>query len=85
MQEFSKYGHIRRFRLVRDIVTGSSKGYAFIEYEKKDAANRAYHNANNLVIEGKRIFVDFECERKLPGWKPRRLGIYFIILYFTVL
>lgn len=74
MQEFSKYGHIRRLRLVRDIVTGSSKGYAFIEYEKKDAANRAYHNVNNLVIDGKRIFVDFECERKLPGWKPRRLG-----------
>ena len=63
-------------------MTGSSKGYAFIEYEKKDAANRAYHNTNNLVIEGKRIFVDFECERKLPGWKPRRLGIIF---YFTVL
>jgi RNA recognition motif-containing protein len=60
-------------------VTGSSKGYAFIEYEKKDAANRAYHHANNLVIEGRRIFVDFECERKLPGWKPRRLGnCYFI-------
>jgi RNA recognition motif-containing protein len=62
-------------------VTGSSKGYAFIEYEKKEAANQAYHCANNLTIDGRRIFVDFECERKLPGWKPRRLGIcYFCLL-----
>jgi RNA recognition motif-containing protein len=56
-------------------VTGSSKGYAFIQYEKKDDANQAYLYANNLIIDGRRIFVDFECERKLPGWKPRRLGI----------
>ncbi|KDR15265.1 U11/U12 small nuclear ribonucleoprotein 35 kDa protein [Zootermopsis nevadensis] len=74
VEEFSKYGPIRRFRLIRDIVTGSSKGYAFIEYEKKEAANQAYHYANNLIIDGRRIFVDFECGRKLPGWKPRRLG-----------
>lgn len=60
-------------------MTGSSKGYAFIEYEKKDGANRAYHYGNNLVIEGRRIFVDFECERKLPGWKPRRLGNFMLL------
>ncbi|XP_069684579.1 U11/U12 small nuclear ribonucleoprotein 35 kDa protein-like isoform X2 [Periplaneta americana] len=73
-QYFSKYGPIRRLRLVRDIVTGSSKGYAFIEYEKKESANQAHCYANSHVIDGRQIFVDFECERKLPGWKPRRLG-----------
>jgi U11/U12 small nuclear ribonucleoprotein SNRNP35 len=85
LQEFSKYGSIRRFCLVRDIVTRSSKGYAFIEYEKKEAANQAYHYANNLIIDGRRIFVDFECERKLPGWKPRRLGIYLSSLVYSSL
>ncbi|KAI1881970.1 hypothetical protein AGOR_G00245670 [Albula goreensis] len=34
---FSKYGDIRRLRLVRDIVTGFSKGYAFIEYKEERA------------------------------------------------
>ncbi|PSN34905.1 U11/U12 small nuclear ribonucleoprotein 35 kDa protein [Blattella germanica] len=47
-EEFSKYGRIRRFRLVRDIVTGCSKGYAFIEYEKKESANQAFTHANNI-------------------------------------
>ena len=59
---------------MRDVVTGRSKGYAFVEYEKKDAASQAYNHANNLIIDGRRIFVDFECERTLPGWRPRRLG-----------
>ncbi|KAF5275074.1 hypothetical protein FQA39_LY07011 [Lamprigera yunnana] len=71
---FSKYGAIRRFRLVRDIVTGLPKGYAFIEYEREDNAEEAYRKANKLFIDGQAIFVDFECERLLKGWKPRRLG-----------
>uniref|UniRef100_A0A8B9VJZ9 RRM domain-containing protein n=1 Tax=Anas zonorhyncha TaxID=75864 RepID=A0A8B9VJZ9_9AVES len=29
---FSRYGDIRKIRLVRDLVTGFSKGYAFIEF-----------------------------------------------------
>lgn len=27
-----------------------------------------------MMVDGKPIFVDFECERLLKGWKPRRLG-----------
>ncbi|KAG5896440.1 hypothetical protein JTB14_022519 [Gonioctena quinquepunctata] len=71
---FSKYGKLRRFRLVRDIVTGMPKGYAFIEYESEQSAEDAYREANKLNIDGSIVFVDFECERLLKGWKPRRLG-----------
>ncbi|KAK9875369.1 hypothetical protein WA026_007764 [Henosepilachna vigintioctopunctata] len=71
---FSKYGKIKRFRLVKDIVTGMPKGYAFIEYEQECDAEEAYKKANKTVVDGKIIFVDFECERLLKGWKPRRLG-----------
>ncbi|CAH0551903.1 unnamed protein product [Brassicogethes aeneus] len=71
---FSKYGRIRRFRLVKDIVTGIPKGYAFVEYESEADAEEAYKNANRIVVDGNFIFVDFECERLLKGWKPRRLG-----------
>mgnify|MGYP005998623349 CR=1 FL=1 len=41
-EEFSRYGEIRRLRLVRDIVTGLSKGYAFIEYEHSSDCRRAH-------------------------------------------
>lgn len=71
---FSKYGRIRRFRLVKDIVTGTPKGYAFVEYETESSADAAYCQAYKMNVDGSTIFVDFECERLLKGWKPRRLG-----------
>nr|CAH7723390.1 unnamed protein product [Callosobruchus chinensis] len=71
---FSRYGKLKRFRLVKDVVTGMPKGYAFIEYEEEGAAEEAYRLANKMVLDGNTIFVDFECERLLKGWKPRRLG-----------
>lgn len=71
---FSRYGKLRRFRLVKDIVTGMPKGYAFIEYEQESSAEEAYRVANKMNLDGNIIFVDFECERLLKGWKPRRLG-----------
>ena len=27
-----------------------------------------------MFLEGSKIIVDYECERFLPGWKPRRFG-----------
>ncbi|XP_068100633.1 U11/U12 small nuclear ribonucleoprotein 35 kDa protein [Hyperolius riggenbachi] len=71
---FSRYGDIQRLRLVRDIITGFSKGYAFIEYKQESAIKKAYRDANKLVIDQREIFVDYELERVLKGWIPRRLG-----------
>lgn len=71
---FSKYGKLKRFRIVKDIVTGFPKGYAFVEYETEAGAEEAYKLANKIVVDGHVIFVDFECERLLKDWKPRRLG-----------
>ena len=71
---FSRYGPISFLRLIRDLVTGFSKGYAFIEYEEEQHAIKAFRDANRMVIDGRTIFVDFECERNLTGWIPRRLG-----------
>ncbi|XP_007189681.2 U11/U12 small nuclear ribonucleoprotein 35 kDa protein [Balaenoptera ricei] len=71
---FSRYGDIRRLRLVRDLVTGFSKGYAFIEYKEERSLLKAYRDADGLVIDQHEIFVDYELERTLKGWIPRRLG-----------
>ncbi|PKK25996.1 small nuclear ribonucleoprotein 35kDa (U11/U12) [Columba livia] len=73
-EAFSRYGDIRKIRLVRDLVTGFSKGYAFIEYKEERALLKAHRDANRLVIDQHEIFVDFELERTLKGWIPRRLG-----------
>ncbi|XP_020014987.1 U11/U12 small nuclear ribonucleoprotein 35 kDa protein [Castor canadensis] len=71
---FSRYGDIRRLRLVRDLVTGFSKGYAFVEFKEERALLKAYRDAAGLAIEQREVFVDFEQERTLRGWVPRRLG-----------
>ncbi|KAJ8395631.1 hypothetical protein AAFF_G00031120 [Aldrovandia affinis] len=71
---FSKYGDIRRLRLVRDIVTGFSKGYAFVEYKEERSVTRARRDANKLVVDQHELFVDYEQERTLKGWIPRRQG-----------
>ena len=63
-----------KVRLVRDIVTNFSKGYAFIEYESHQDAKEAIKRMNHAVIDDKSIIVMWECERELPNWVPRRLG-----------
>lgn len=70
---FTTYGEVRSVRLVRDVITGFSKCYAFVEfYELRDALEA--NDANQEYLDDNRIFVDFERERVLPGWVPRRLG-----------
>lgn len=71
---FSKFGDVRRVRLVRDVVTGFSKCYAFIEYKEERSVKRAWRDGNKLSVDQYEVFVDFELERTLKGWIPRRLG-----------
>lgn len=71
---FEKFGKISELRLVRDKVTGYSRGYAFITFERSYAFRHAYLDAHHLIIDGRQIIVDFERERICEGWIPRRLG-----------
>ena len=71
---FSEYGRIKDIRVVRDVVTGFSKRYAFIEYENEDHARYAFRHAQSIDIDGAQVYVDYEIERTLKGWIPRRLG-----------
>ncbi|XP_053679213.1 U11/U12 small nuclear ribonucleoprotein 35 kDa protein-like [Anopheles nili] len=72
--KFTPFGTIVRARLVTDIITGLPKGYAFIEYTNREAALEAIERMHGVSIDGKEILVDEEWERRLDGWKPRRLG-----------
>ncbi|KAJ0034634.1 hypothetical protein Pint_25720 [Pistacia integerrima] len=70
----SKYGRIKNLRLVRDIVTGASRGYAFVEYETEREMCRAYEDAHHTTIDDCVIIVDYSRQQLMPGWIPRRLG-----------
>ncbi|XP_039156735.1 U11/U12 small nuclear ribonucleoprotein 35 kDa protein [Eucalyptus grandis] len=70
----SKYGHVKNLRLVRHIVTGASRGYAFVEYETEREMRRAYKDAHHSFIDDSEIIVDYNRQQLMPGWIPRRLG-----------
>lgn len=71
---FKKCGTLRNVRIVRDIVTGDSKNYAFVEFKHSNDASNAITYGDGLHLDGNRIKVEPELERVLDGWVPRRLG-----------
>lgn len=56
---FSRFGPIKSCQIVRDWKTGESLQYAFIEFEKVEDCERAYFKMNGVVIDERRVKVDF--------------------------
>ncbi|KAI9497503.1 cyclophilin-like domain-containing protein [Zychaea mexicana] len=56
---FSRFGRISSCEIIRDRQTGDSLSYAFIEYENKDDAEEAYFKMQSVLIDDRRIHVDF--------------------------
>jgi len=55
---FSRFGDIVECKVIKD-EKGLSKGYAFIEFKDKEACEMAYFKMDNVLIDDKRIKVDF--------------------------
>lgn len=51
------FGKIRSFNLVKDSVTGNSKGFAFFEYEDPEVTDRACEGLNGMKLGEKAILV----------------------------
>lgn len=64
---FRKCGRILKCRVVRDIVTGMSKCYAFIEFESSADARNAVRNMNQRRVDDVPVIVDYECERSVQS------------------
>jgi len=56
---FSRFGTIKSCEIIRDNKTGDSLNYAFIEYTDEASCIRAYDKMNNVLIDDRRIKVDF--------------------------
>lgn len=56
---FSRFGNIVSCEVIRDFKTGESLQYAFIEYEEPEQTNQAYLKMDNVLIDDRRIHVDF--------------------------
>ncbi|KAK0618843.1 peptidyl-prolyl cis-trans isomerase-like 4 [Immersiella caudata] len=56
---FSRFGKILSCEVVRDRKTGDSLQYAFIEFEDKKSCEEAYYKMDSVLIDDRRIHVDF--------------------------
>ncbi|XP_054268979.1 U11/U12 small nuclear ribonucleoprotein 35 kDa protein-like [Macrosteles quadrilineatus] len=74
LKVFSEFGKVKSCKLIRCLVTGESKRYAFVEYEERGGAMAAYRRGHKMRLDDAMLVVDFECEHLLPCWVPRRLG-----------
>lgn len=71
--EVGVLGGAINLQIIRNHETGNSLGYAFIEFESNEAAEDAYVKMNNVLIDDRRIKVDFsQSVAKL--WNRRRRG-----------
>ncbi|EPT00766.1 hypothetical protein FOMPIDRAFT_1121636 [Fomitopsis schrenkii] len=67
---FSRFGSIMSCQVIRDKKTGDSLQYAFIEFDKREDAEQAYFKMQNVLIDERRIWVDFSqsVARLNGGW-----------------
>eukprot|EP00746_Dinoflagellata_sp_MGD_P154614 gnl/MRDRNA2_/MRDRNA2_84929_c0_seq1.p1 gnl/MRDRNA2_/MRDRNA2_84929_c0~~gnl/MRDRNA2_/MRDRNA2_84929_c0_seq1.p1 ORF type:complete len:342 (+),score=-6.96 gnl/MRDRNA2_/MRDRNA2_84929_c0_seq1:87-1028(+) len=76
----SQYGDICSCEIISDLKTGESLSYGFVGFNSVAACEEAYFKMNNLIIDNRRIKVDFsQSVAKL--WKAHRLALRRKILH----
>jgi len=72
---FSRFGKVLGCEIIKDHKTGDSLCYGFVEYGKQEEAELAYAKMNNILIDDRRIKVDFSQSvakvvmHKYGGWR----------------
>ncbi|XP_053697779.1 peptidyl-prolyl cis-trans isomerase sig-7 [Sabethes cyaneus] len=74
---FSRFGKIKGCEVIRDKISGDSLQYAFIEFEDKKACEDAYFKMDNVLIDDRRIHVDFSQSVSKVRWKGKGKGIEY--------
>uniref|UniRef100_A0A182TED7 Peptidyl-prolyl cis-trans isomerase n=1 Tax=Anopheles melas TaxID=34690 RepID=A0A182TED7_9DIPT len=74
---FSRFGKIVGCEVIRDKLTGDSLQYAFIEFENQKSCEDAYFKMDNVLIDDRRIHVDFSQSVSKIKWRGKGRGIEF--------
>ncbi|GFO40236.1 peptidyl-prolyl cis-trans isomerase-like 4 [Plakobranchus ocellatus] len=72
---FSRFGKIVNCDVIKDSKTGESLQYAFIEFEKAENCESAYFKMDNVLIDDRRIHVDFSQSVSKLKWKGKGKGV----------
>jgi RNA recognition motif-containing protein len=55
---FSQYGSVTSAVVLKDKMTGRSRGFGFVEFEDDAAADEAVNKMNGADVEGRKIVVN---------------------------
>jgi RNA recognition motif-containing protein len=72
---FAEYGTVTSAKILKDKMTGRSKGFGFVEMEDDEAARAAIANLNENEIQGRKLIVNESQPRpEGSGFKKRTFG-----------
>ncbi|XP_008556374.1 peptidyl-prolyl cis-trans isomerase sig-7 [Microplitis demolitor] len=74
---FSRFGKIVGCEVIRDHQTGDSLQYAFIEFAERKSCEDAYFKMDNVLIDDRRIHVDFSQSVSKMRWKGKGRGFLY--------
>lgn len=74
---FSRFGNILSCEVIKDHKTQESLQYAFIEFEKPEDCEKAYFKMDNVLIDDRRIHVDFSQSVSKVKWKGKGKGVEY--------
>lgn len=72
---FSRFGPIVSCEVIRESKTGESLQYAFVEFENMEDCEKAYFKMDNVLIDDRRIHVDFSQSVSKYKWKGKGRGV----------
>ena len=75
-KEFEKFGRLRKVKVVRNLGTGTSRGFAFVYFDDPEDARRARNEMNGRKeIDGHTIRIDYSVGRRERA--PKYRGYYY--------
>lgn len=61
---FEEYGEVTSAKIIKDKISGRSKGFGFVEMSDDEAAKKAIEELNGAEIDGRKVVVNKAEEKK---------------------
>lgn len=61
---FEQFGEVTSVKIIKDTITGRSKGFGFVEMSEKEDAEKAIAKLNGSEVEGRDIKVNVARPRR---------------------
>jgi RNA recognition motif-containing protein len=71
---FTQYGSVTSGKILKDKISGRSKGFGFVEMEDDEAARTAIANLNETEVQGRKLIVNESQPRPEGEYKKRSGG-----------